>query len=102
MNIDTNFMIREARFKEAFEPSANESEKEKGSSFGNVLKTCIDDVNEKNVESNSATDAFVKGDDISIDEVMIKATEASLSLQFLTTTRDKLVEGYNQLIKMPM
>ena len=100
MNIDTNFRIREARFKEAFEPSVNENEKQ--SSFQDVLKTCIDEVNEKNVESNSATDAFVKGDDISIDEVMIKATEASLSLQFLTTTRDKLVEGYNQLIKMPM
>jgi flagellar hook-basal body complex protein FliE len=50
--------------------------------------------------SGATTSAFVRGDDVSIDEVMVKASEASLSLQFLTTTRDKLVEGYKELIKM--
>ena len=44
--------------------------------------------------------AFVRGDDVTIDEVMVKAAEANLSLQFLTTTRDKLVEGYKELIKI--
>ena len=33
---------------------------------------------------------------------MIKNQEASLNLQFLTQTRDKLLEGYNQLSKMQL
>ena len=65
-----------------------------------MLKKCVDNVNEAATESNATTNAFVKGDDVTSDEVMVKAAEANLSLQFLTTTRDKLVEGYKELIKM--
>ena len=54
------------------------------------------------VQSDSTARSFIKGEDVNIDEVMIKGQEASLSLQFLTQTREKLFEGYNQLSKMQL
>ncbi|MGN2369733.1 flagellar hook-basal body complex protein FliE [Clostridium cagae] len=76
--------------------------KENNVSFGETLKNCIEDVNTKQVQADAYTDAFVKGDDVNIDEVMIKGEEASLALQFLVKTRDNLVESYKELIKMQL
>ena len=102
MKIENNFYARVAGFNSKVWGNEDKiSENEGTSNFQSILKKCIDDVNEKSIESNNATSDFVTGqNDISIDEVMMKATEADLSLQFLTTTRDKLVEGYKELIKM--
>lgn len=71
-------------------------------SFGETLKNCIDDVNKKQIQADTYTNSFIKGDDVNIDEVMIKGEEASLSLQFLTKTRDNLVEAYKELTKMQL
>lgn len=105
MRIGDNFAIKEALFNSKFETNGNDKKVEKkGDSvdFGQVLKNCIDDTNNKLVQSDSTTTSFIKGDDVNIDEVMIRNQEASLSLQFLTQTRDKLLDGYNQLSKLQL
>ena len=100
MRIEDKFNLRLQKFQTKFgENDANEK-KNNSSEFSSVLKNYVDDVNKSLTESNKTTNAFVKGEDVTIDEVMVKASEASLNLQFLTTTRDKLVEGYKELIKM--
>lgn len=100
MRIENEFLNKQVAFDKKFGISSEENAQENGVKFGTVLKECVDNVNNKAIQSNEATNSFVKGGTENIDEVMMKATEASLSLQFLTTTRDKLVEGYKELIKM--
>jgi len=100
MRIEDNFRLRAEQFQSKFEGTSEEKEVNSSAGFSDILKKCVDDVNEVATVSGATTSAFVRGDDVSIDEVMVKASEASLSLQFLTTTRDKLVEGYKELIKM--
>lgn len=100
MRIEDNFNLRLQQFQNKFEENEDKNITSDSSEFSNMLKKCIDNVNETTTESNATTNAFVKGEDVTIDEVMVKAAEANLSLQFLTTTRDKLVEGYKELIKM--
>lgn len=104
MRIEDSFAAREVLFNNKFNGNNDKNVKDvdKGTSFANILKQTINDVNNKKVEADSATTAFIKGDDVSIDEVMIKGTEASLGLQFLTQVRDKLLEGYNELSKMQL
>lgn len=53
-------------------------------------------------QADETATKFIKGEDVNIDEVMIKNQEASLSLQFLAQTRDKLLEGYNQLSRLQL
>jgi flagellar hook-basal body complex protein FliE len=104
MRIDDRFAQKEVLFNNKF--NVNNDKKADGNNeavgFGDVLKGYLDETNGKISEANSATTGFAKGEDISIDEVMIKGQEASLSLQFLTQTRDKLLEGYNQLSRMQL
>ena len=100
MRIEDIFNLRLQQFQNKFEENEDKNVTSDSSEFSNMLKKCIDNVNETATESNATTNAFVKGEDVTIDEVMVKAAEANLSLQFLTTTRDKLVEGYKELIRM--
>lgn len=100
MRIEDNFNLRLQQFQNKFEENDGKDATSNSNEFSSMLKKCVDNVNEAATESNATTNTFVKGDDVTIDEVMVKAAEANLSLQFLTTTRDKLVEGYKELIKM--
>lgn len=105
MRIEDNFARNEAIFNNKFQSISNSKkvdEKSDKLSFGDVLKNLVDDTNNEAIESSAATTKFIKGEDINIDEVMIKNQEAGLSLQFLTQTRDKLLEGYNQLSRLQL
>ena len=101
MRIENSFANREILFNNKFQLGNDDKlQNTENVSFGDVLKKTINDTNDKLVESDAATNAFIRGDDVSIDEVMIKNQEANLCLQFLTQTRDKLLEGYDTKSKL--
>jgi flagellar hook-basal body complex protein FliE len=105
MRIEDKFAQNEVLFNSKFKNISNDKNSEENSDsigFGDVLKKCMDDTNGKIVKSDATATSFIKGEDVNIDDVMIKGQEASLSLQFLTQTRDKLLEGYNQLSRMQL
>jgi len=105
MRIEDNFALNEVLFNSKFKDvnkDKNVEEKSDSIGFGEVLKKAIDDTNDKIVKSDSASTSFIKGEDVNIDDVMIKNQEASLNLQFLTQTRDKLLDGYNQLSRLQL
>ena len=103
MRIENDFANREIMFNNKFQLNSNTSiNNAEKTGFGDILKKVINDTNDKLLQSDAATNAFIKGEDINIDEVMIKNQEASLCLQFLTQTRDKLLEGYDTLSKLQL
>ncbi|AWK50940.1 flagellar hook-basal body complex protein FliE [Clostridium beijerinckii] len=105
MRIEDKFAQNEVLFNNKFQNiSGNKTTDEKSNniSFGDVLKNYVNDANDKIVKSDATSTSFIKGEDVNIDEVMIKGQEASLNLQFLTQTRDKLLEGYNQLSRLQL
>lgn len=103
MRIENNFANREILFNNKFQLNSNTSiNNAEKTGFGDILKKAINDTNDKLLQSDAATNAFIKGEDVNIDEVMIKNQEASLCLQFLTQTRDKLLEGYDTLSKLQL
>lgn len=104
MKIDDNFTKNEAIFNSKFQSldSQKNEEVKNSNNFSEVLKNMVNNVNNNEIQANKTTNSFIKGEDVSIDQVMVKNQEASLSLQFLTQTRDKLLEGYNELSKMQL
>lgn len=109
MRIEDNFALNEVIFNNKFKNIENDKSNDKSKEekinnvgFGDVLKNYLNDANDKLVKSDATSTSFIKGEDVSIDEVMIKNQEASLNLQFLTQTRDKLLEGYNQLSRLQL
>ena len=105
MRIEDNFALNEVMFNNKFKNMGSDKSKEEkinSIGFGDVLKKCLDDTNDKMVKSDATSTSFIKGEDVNIDDVMIKNQEASLSLLYLTQTRDKLLEGYNTLSRLSL
>ena len=67
-----------------------------------VLKESLDKINEQQIVADKSTEAFVKGEDIDISEVMLAGAEASASLQFAVQVRNKLVEAYQEISRMQL
>ena len=55
-----------------------------------MLKEKLDDVNEKQIKADEATEAFISGDDVDIHELMLITEEAKMSLQLAVQVRNKL------------
>ena len=70
------------------------------SEFQEVLKSQLDKVNEKQLESEKITDDFIKGEDVEVHDVMIKNEEAKLSMQLAVQVRNKLLEAYQEINRM--
>lgn len=69
-------------------------------SFGDTLKSKLGEVNNMQLEAEKTTEAFIKGDDVDVHEVMIKTEEAKLSLQLAVQVRNKLLEAYQEINRM--
>lgn len=69
-------------------------------SFGKFLSDAISKVNEAQVESNKATEALIKGDVDNLHQVMITAEKASITLQTAVEVRNKVIEAYQEVMRM--
>jgi flagellar hook-basal body complex protein FliE len=82
--------------------NSSDENKSEGLSFMDTLKEKLDEVNQKQIQSENITEAFIKGEDVDIHEVMVVGEEAKLSLQLAVQVRNKLVEAYQELNRMQL
>lgn len=94
MKID-NFTPSEKIFEKRI---AIEDEKKDG--FGQVFKSALQAVNDKQVYSDEMTNKLVLGEGVEIHEVMLAAEEASLALQTAVQVRNKLTEAIKELTNL--
>ena len=71
-------------------------------SFGSFLKAAINDTNKQQIESDVMTQKLVMGENVQLHEVMIAAQKASISLNATMEVRNKVVEAYQEIIRMPI
>ena len=74
----------------------------KGVSFADTLKEKLDGVNADQIEADAVTEAFLKGDNVDVHEVMIATEEAKQSLQMAVQVRNKLVEAFQEINRMQL
>ena len=78
------------------------AEPQSGEKFTDMLSSMVNSVNELQSASAGAEHAMMNGDAVELHQVMIKAEEAGLSMDFLLEIRNKLVNAYNDIMRMPM
>lgn len=71
-------------------------------SFGDQLSSMINSVNDLQMQAGAAQKAFLAGEPVELHDVMIKAGEAGLAMDLLLQVRNRLVDGYKELIRMPV
>lgn len=68
--------------------------------FAEVLQSAVEDVKRLQQEAGDAARAFVVGQAPSIHDTMIALEKADISLRFLTQVRNKVVEAYQEIMRM--
>jgi flagellar hook-basal body complex protein FliE len=69
-------------------------------SFANVLGQLVNDVNAKQTVANEAVNGLLSGQNVSLHQAMISVQEASTSFQLMVEVRNKLLESYQELMRM--
>jgi len=73
-----------------------------GGSFIESLKSAIGNVNESMATADKAAQKFAGGEAQNLHDIMIAMEKADLSLRTLTAVRGKIVEAYQEIMKMPV
>lgn len=82
--------------------NAVSSKKNETQSFSKTLSGMLNQVNELQSASGKAVNDFIAGKDIELHEVMAIGQEAKLSFELMLEIRNKLVEAYQELSRMPV
>lgn len=69
-------------------------------SFASFLKDAINKVNDEQIQANQLTEKLVKGENVDLHQVMIAAQKASISLQLTLEIRNKVIEAYQEMMRM--
>ena len=73
---------------------------ERANTVGELFRRAITETSDLQVEAESAIEAFVRGDDVEIHQVMAAVEEAQIALELLTEGRNRLVDAYRTLVNM--
>jgi flagellar hook-basal body complex protein FliE len=69
-------------------------------SFENYLGNLVGDVSQKQTAANDSVNALLSGQNVSLHQTMISMEEASVSFQMMVEVRNKLLDSYQEIMKM--
>ena len=70
------------------------------SSFSDMLKKSLEAVNEAQLNSDRLTNALAAGQNVELHDVMIAAQKASILLEATVEFRNKVIEAYQEVMRM--
>ena len=69
-------------------------------SIENAFSNGLNDVNEKRLQLDAMQEAFARGEDVSIHDMMIASEKSMLSMQMAMQIRNKMISAYTDLKNM--
>ena len=69
-------------------------------SFANVFGQLVNEAGEKQAAAGENLSALLGGQSVSLHQAMISMEEASVSFQIMVEVRNKLLESYQELMRM--
>lgn len=81
-------------------PEVKISGGESADSFGAYLKDAVSKVNELHKEADRKTEELATGKTTNIAEVMIATEKADIALRTLLQVRNKIIDAYQEVMKM--
>ena len=71
-----------------------------GPTFGDTLKKALDEVSTVQEGAQDIVQAFLRGEQVELHEVMAATEEAGIALEMLIEVRNKFTEAYRTVINM--
>jgi len=73
-----------------------------GQNFSNMVTDAIKDTAQTQRVAEKMTAAAANGDNVPMHKVIQSVSEAEVTLQTMLTVRDKAIEAYKDIIRMPI
>ena len=71
-----------------------------GSSFENMLGGFVKEVSDQQAAAGEAVSGLLSGQNVSLHQAMISVEEASVSFQLMVEVRNRLLDSYQELMRM--
>jgi len=84
----------------ASEPGGAAGAGKPGQSFASVLKSSLAEVNQLQQQADQAITALATGEKASLHETMIAMQQADVSFRLMMQVRNKIVEAYQEIMRM--
>ncbi len=84
------------------EQKLGSDEQQSGPSFKETISNFVNEVNDLQLKAGESIENFASGEVENVHEVMIAMSKAEVSFKFMMETRNKLVDAYKEIIKMPI
>jgi len=81
-------------------PSLGQSQPQASSNFGEMLTRAISETNEAQLGADKAVTDLSTGRSDNLHEVMLAMEEADISMRMLVQMRNKVVDAYQEIIRM--
>ena len=75
---------------------------ESGANFGNLIAKALDSVQGAQSHADSLATKAATGDLTDVHDYMIASTEASMATELTVAVRNKAVEAFNDIMRMPV
>ena len=96
VNFDSKMFLNQIQNNTIDNTNKNLNESDKVN-FTDVWNNAVNKVNDSQVKANNDIEALIKGDDITMHEVMLSTQEAQISMQLMLEMRNKLYDAYKEL-----
>jgi flagellar hook-basal body complex protein FliE len=71
-------------------------------SFSGSMEKFLGEVNDMQLKAGQAVDGFVRGETADMHSVVMATQEAAISLRLVTEMRDRLLQSYQEIMRMPV
>ena len=78
----------------------NNDSKQQTGSFSDTLNSSMEEVNQLQKEADKAIEALATGETKDLAQTMIAIEKANVSFQLMTQVRNRLVEAYQEVLRM--
>lgn len=80
--------------------SGNNEQDSSKVNFGQMLNKALDNVNQLQQNADNSTKLFMAGKIDDLHTMMIEGQKADLALQFTLQVRNKILDAYNEIMRM--
>ena len=86
--------------KQLLQPNADTAEKAGTPKFSETLRSLVGQVDGLQKEGAKSIEGFIAGEEANLHDVMASMEEAQLSFQLMMEIRNKLLDGYHEVMRM--
>jgi flagellar hook-basal body complex protein FliE len=70
--------------------------------FFESVKNALDKVNEADVKADAMTEAYDRGEEVPLTEVVLSMQKSSLAFEATLQVRNKVMKAYEEIMNMPV